>query len=203
MSHRTLPWGNSVAFKQRRLLMLVYPSSPSRSRQHVDVFMCRQKGGLEQVVGEPDSDDEPETQPAVATTTTSGIRSFLPSFSNSKYARAHRRNSVRLPPGVREPGRLIKDSGDVHVEPKVWLANESKRLLRVFLSAFILACCMLRGTCINCLDIMLDTVAAVWRAMHMKFRLPYGNATSNVTLFPSCCSVSVQGLSDIGLLEIC
>lgn len=52
------------------------------------------------------------------------IRTFLPSFSNSKYARARRRQSVQLPPAVREPGQLIKDSGDVHVEPKVWLANQ-------------------------------------------------------------------------------
>ncbi|MCJ1264809.1 Phosphate metabolism transcription protein [Lobaria immixta] len=53
-----------------------------------------------------------------------GMRSFLPSFSSSKYARAHRRGSVRLPPGVREPGPLIKDAGPVRVEPKVWLANQ-------------------------------------------------------------------------------
>lgn len=51
--------------------------------------------------------------------------SLLPSFSGSKYARTHRQgSSVRLPPGVREPGKLIKDSGPVHVEPKVWLANQ-------------------------------------------------------------------------------
>ncbi|CCG82780.1 SPX domain protein [Taphrina deformans PYCC 5710] len=30
----------------------------------------------------------------------------------------------KLPPGVRKPGRLIKDSGPVKVETKVWLANE-------------------------------------------------------------------------------
>ena len=54
----------------------------------------------------------------------SGIRSFLPSFSSSRYARAHRQVSVRLPPGVREPGPLIKDLGPIRVEPKVWLANQ-------------------------------------------------------------------------------
>ena len=84
-----------------------------------------------EVAEEHDSDDEPEEHPAVPTTTKSGVSSFLPSFSNSKYARAHQRDSVRLPPGVREPGRLIKDSGEVHVEPKVWLANESEFFLRV------------------------------------------------------------------------
>lgn len=30
----------------------------------------------------------------------------------------------QLPPGVRKPGKLIKDSGPVKVETKVWLANE-------------------------------------------------------------------------------
>ena len=53
-----------------------------------------------------------------------GLRSFLPSLSNSRYARAHRRTSVHLPPGVREPGPLLKDAGPVRVEPKVWLANQ-------------------------------------------------------------------------------
>ena len=106
-----------------------------QAKKHVDIFICRPESNLDQVVGERDSDDEPENQPAIAITERSGIRSFLPSFSNSKYARAHRRNSVRLPPGVREPGRLIKDSGDVHVEPKVWLANESKLLLQILFFA--------------------------------------------------------------------
>lgn len=53
-----------------------------------------------------------------------GVRSLFPSFSSSKYARAHRQKTVRLPPGVSEPGQLIKDSGPVRVEPKVWLANQ-------------------------------------------------------------------------------
>lgn len=57
-------------------------------------------------------------------TESSAFRSLLPSFSRSKYALTRRRKSLRLPPGVREPGRLIKDSGPVRVEPKVWLANQ-------------------------------------------------------------------------------
>lgn len=63
--------------------------------------------------------DSPQTSGIVA-----GVRSLFPSFSSSKYARAHRQDAVRLPPGVREPGQLIKDSGPVRVEPKVWLANQ-------------------------------------------------------------------------------
>lgn len=53
----------------------------------------------------------------------SGLLSLTP-FSNSKYARAHRVGPVQLPPGVREPGKLIKDMNPVRVEPKVWLANQ-------------------------------------------------------------------------------
>lgn len=56
--------------------------------------------------------------------TPTGLRSLLPSFSRSRYARAHHQSSVQLPPGIRHPGTLIKDSGPVRVEPKVWLANQ-------------------------------------------------------------------------------
>lgn len=74
-------------------------------------------------------DDETDHEAGVSNENTlvsrSGMRSLLPSFSGSKYARAHRKpGSVRLPPGVRDPGKLIKDSGPVRVEPKVWLANQ-------------------------------------------------------------------------------
>lgn len=53
----------------------------------------------------------------------SGLFSLSP-FSNSKYARAHRNEPVELPPGVRHPGKFIKDMSPVNVEPKVWLANQ-------------------------------------------------------------------------------
>lgn len=74
-------------------------------------------------------DDETDHEAGVSNENTlvsrSGMRSLLPSFSGSKYARAHRKpGSVRLPPGIRDPGKLIKDSGPVRVEPKVWLANQ-------------------------------------------------------------------------------
>ncbi len=56
------------------------------------------------------------------------ISSVFPSFSLSRYAQARRERireqSVELPPGVTKPEHLIKDSGPLHVEPKVWLANE-------------------------------------------------------------------------------
>ncbi|KAH8820451.1 VTC domain-containing protein [Xylogone sp. PMI_703] len=53
-----------------------------------------------------------------------GLSSVFPSFSLSRYAQSRREKSVQLPPGVVKPGQLIKDSGPLKVEPKVWLANE-------------------------------------------------------------------------------
>ncbi len=74
---------------------------------------------------EEDSDEDGQREDAANTTTPSGgLRSFIPSFSTSKYARAKRQGSVQLPPGVRHPGTFIKDMGPVKVEPKVWLANQ-------------------------------------------------------------------------------
>ena len=79
--------------------------------------------GTEDVAEEADTDDEID-QPTLSTPGTfSGLLSLSP-FSNSKYARAHRQGPVQLPPGVREPGQLIKDMNPVRVEPKVWLANQ-------------------------------------------------------------------------------
>lgn len=52
------------------------------------------------------------------------LTSVLPSFSISKYAQSRRERVIHLPPGVTKPLILIKDSGPLQVEPKVWLANE-------------------------------------------------------------------------------
>ena len=82
------------------------------------------RSGPDDVAQEDDSDGDGPQADRAATTTTTGLRSLFASFSTSKYARAHRQGKVHLPPGVREPGQLIKDSGPVRVEPKVWLANE-------------------------------------------------------------------------------
>lgn len=79
--------------------------------------------GME-VTEEQDSDEDADQTLGATVGRASGLRSILPAFSNSKYARAQRRQSVVLPPGVYKPSQLIKDSGDVHVEPKVWLANQ-------------------------------------------------------------------------------
>ena len=53
----------------------------------------------------------------------SSMFSFGP-FSTTKFARAHRRGQVTLPPGVTKPETWIKDAFTASVEPKVWLANE-------------------------------------------------------------------------------
>jgi len=52
------------------------------------------------------------------------LASVFPSFSLSRYAQSRREKNVQLPPGVTKPLQLIKDSGPLQVEPKVWLANE-------------------------------------------------------------------------------
>ena len=52
------------------------------------------------------------------------LSSVFPSFSLSRYAQARREKNVVLPEGVTKPTQLIKDSGPLQVEPKVWLANE-------------------------------------------------------------------------------
>ncbi|KAI9048036.1 hypothetical protein LZ554_007834 [Drepanopeziza brunnea f. sp. 'monogermtubi'] len=53
------------------------------------------------------------------------MSSLFPSArSFTKYAQARKQQNVVLPPGVTKPTLLIKDSGPLQVEPKVWLANE-------------------------------------------------------------------------------
>lgn len=83
----------------------------------------RDHAGKDSLAQERSIDDE-GSYPAETVFGISGLRSLFPSFSNSKYARARRHQSVQLPPAVRHPGHWIKDAGDVHVEPKVWLANQ-------------------------------------------------------------------------------
>ena len=75
------------------------------------------------VTEEPDSANEADNATASQPGLLSGLLSYSP-FSNTKYARAHRQGPVKLPPGVRDPGKLIKDMNPVRVEPKVWLANQ-------------------------------------------------------------------------------
>ena len=84
----------------------------------------RVKTGVDHVTEEDDSNGENSQASREQSRPSTGFRALFPSFSTSKYARAHREGRVKLPPGVRHPGQLIKDSGPVKVEPKVWLANQ-------------------------------------------------------------------------------
>ncbi|CAK7209322.1 Phosphate metabolism transcription protein [Sporothrix bragantina] len=54
------------------------------------------------------------------------ISSVLPSFSMTRYAQWRRAkdNGPELPEGVTEPTEWLKNDGPLHIEPKVWLANE-------------------------------------------------------------------------------
>ncbi|CZR53858.1 related to VTC2-putative polyphosphate synthetase [Phialocephala subalpina] len=64
------------------------------------------------------------------------MASIFPSFSQSRYAKKQR-EKVKLPPGVTKPDQLIKDSGPLQVEPKVWLANERTFLKWLHISVLI------------------------------------------------------------------
>lgn len=69
---------------------------------------------------ETDDEDKPTSMATV-----SGLRNLFPTFSTSRYGRAHRKRvAIKLPPGVQKPGTLIMHSGPVQVEAKVWLANQ-------------------------------------------------------------------------------
>ena len=82
-----------------------------------------QKTSLDNAVQEGNSGDKGRQAQKAKQGTVPGLLSAVPSFSTSKFALARRQRQVVLPPGVYKPGRLIKDSGDIKVEPKVWLAN--------------------------------------------------------------------------------
>ncbi len=81
------------------------------------------KSGVDDSAAEDDPDDGAQAS-RQRSKTMSGFRALFPTFSTSKYARARRQGRIKLPPGVRHPGPLIKDSGPVKIEPKVWLANQ-------------------------------------------------------------------------------
>lgn len=89
----------------------------------IDLGKRKSKSAFDDVAEEADSDDEAAQAAESTLKIFSGLLSRTP-FSISKYAQAHRHESVQLPPGVREPGKLIKDMNPVQVEPKVWLANQ-------------------------------------------------------------------------------
>ncbi|PWY65305.1 SPX domain protein [Aspergillus heteromorphus CBS 117.55] len=101
--------------------------SSSRGRQSPQVAHAQpsQRPSAPEVAPRPER-DEPiqeveEGEQAEQPVTLKRLAALFPSFPLS---RANRADEAALPPGVREPGTWIKDSGPVRVETKVWLANQ-------------------------------------------------------------------------------
>ncbi|KAF9887658.1 Phosphate metabolism transcription protein [Aspergillus nanangensis] len=78
--------------------------------------------------------------PAEQSITLSRLGSLFPSFLSRTDNKA--KVLAPLPPGVKEPGTWIKDSGPVRVESKVWLANQRTFIkwlhISILLSSFSL-----------------------------------------------------------------
>ncbi|OAL37854.1 hypothetical protein AYO20_02687 [Fonsecaea nubica] len=126
---RLTPKGKAASspgkFAERRLSGQLSQSVQSQGRS-------RAEPQLETTAEERDTDEDgihPADQVEVRDSSGGGLRSFLPAFSNSRYARRHRQGkgaweNAPLPPGVKEPSFWIKDQGELKIEAKVWLANQ-------------------------------------------------------------------------------
>ncbi|PTB63841.1 SPX-domain-containing protein [Trichoderma citrinoviride] len=83
---------------------------------------------LRQKTSQPPQGQEEEGESSSSQSRSGGygtLSSVLPGLSLSKYAIAKRaRAHAPLPEGVVEPSQWIKNTGELKVEPKVWLANE-------------------------------------------------------------------------------
>ncbi len=131
-------------FPERRLSGVMSQSVQSQTRQMAS-------SQLKATVEERDEDETGVQAPdevEVRDSSTGGIRSFLPGFSNSRYARRRREGKAAwenapLPAGVQEPSFWIKDQGELKVEAKVWLANQRTFItwqhIAVLLATFSLA----------------------------------------------------------------
>ncbi|KAL7276037.1 Phosphate metabolism transcription protein [Rhizina undulata] len=74
---------------------------------------------------EQSSDEESDRDTAKPSDALARLRNLFPTFSSSRYGRAHAKYpEIALPPGVKKPGTLLMHSGPVQVEAKVWLANQ-------------------------------------------------------------------------------
>lgn len=91
---------------------------------NADKARRRMRGTPDRRDHQPQPQQQEQPQQPATDSLFRNIRSLLPRFSRSAFARARNYGTMELPPGVRAPGELIKDSGPVKVEPKVWLANE-------------------------------------------------------------------------------
>lgn len=103
-----------------RKFPMIMPQGEGRKKQMQEDVNMESSEHTDSVDEETDDEDKP-----TAVATISGLRNLFPTFSTSRYGRAHRtRSAVKLPPGVQKPGTLIMHSGPVQVEAKVWLANQ-------------------------------------------------------------------------------
>ncbi|KAM0329133.1 hypothetical protein ACHAQA_004429 [Verticillium albo-atrum] len=74
--------------------------------------------------GQEQDQDQDDDQSKDRTTGYGTLSAVLPSFSLSRYSRARHERERPLPEGVVEPREWIKNTGELKIEPKVWLANE-------------------------------------------------------------------------------
>ncbi|KAA8894495.1 VTC domain-containing protein [Sphaerosporella brunnea] len=98
-------------------------AAPKGDTQTDTKMLAREGPEIEEI---DDSEEETHAENVERSgSTLSGLRQLFPSFSSSRYGRAHSgRRDVILPAGVRKPERLLMYSGEVKVEAKVWLANQ-------------------------------------------------------------------------------
>lgn len=89
--------------------------------------LSRTPGGRNSLIAADEVGESSGQQADEAERSNGPLSSVLPGLSLSKYARAKRAQTAQkaqLPEGVIEPTEWIKNSGELKIEPKVWLANE-------------------------------------------------------------------------------
>ncbi|OOF96175.1 hypothetical protein ASPCADRAFT_207533 [Aspergillus carbonarius ITEM 5010] len=97
----------------------------SRHRQSPQIVQPSPRPSAPEVTGAPERQESVEDaeQEVEQPVTMKRLAALFPSFNIARQNRANA-DTVVLPPGVRDPGTWIKDSGPVRVETKVWLANQ-------------------------------------------------------------------------------
>lgn len=99
-------------------------SGPGREVAAKQQAEAQAREGREEREQRQDQPAAPEGQNRSRSPGGSFLSGLVPSFSMSRYARAHRAQKQKLPAGVTPPEIWIKDAGPVRVESKVWLANQ-------------------------------------------------------------------------------
>jgi uncharacterized membrane protein YidH (DUF202 family) len=99
-------------------------SSP-QGKSHLGDRMAAEASSVSRTMAEAGHDGAKDTDEEVEEANRQlSYNTMANTFSFSRYAQSRRQKNVELPPGVTKPEQLIKDSGPLQVEPKVWLANE-------------------------------------------------------------------------------